>query len=197
MRGFVMVTAIAVTLFSSPLSAGMVLFDPPVYWFYPGESHEIEIEVSVVADSGSFQSLDMVKGSRHLGLVDFKYSQLFSNEVDFSVVPGPAEIYPSDLFVGGFFIEPQETPFYVGTLVLDLSARVLDLSGGSNPEWEMTYFVDSSQDGGFSSIGSVLGIESLAGSGSMGIVSEPATATLLFLSAAFVCYYRHFLGRRF
>lgn len=183
MRRIILATAPVLALAASTASAGTVRFDPPHAGLPSDFRIPIEIDVYVEADAGIFQSVDVLFGSNDalLELVGFEYSESFENEARFLIAPpAPLGIHEKDLYVGGFLISPQETPFFIGTLQLGViwpDARLI---------WQ-EYFVDSSLDGGFSSIGSNLGSEPLHGEGSIVVgIAEPTTALILLAGAGLV-----------
>lgn len=179
-----------VGLWASSALGGMVVFDPAISYVNeagaptdaagnPLGGANPSIAATLVADGGAWDNVTAVFGSNDGIVINGTYSagllanDLFSTPTD---PPTRPMIYPSDLQTGAFMNGNQASPFAYITLSLTMPA-------GLQVGQQLTYFVDSNLDGGFSSIGAGLVSESLTGTGTISVVPEPASLALLGLGA--------------
>ena len=155
---------------------GIVSFDPSKREVDPSTGGTTAtFDVSVATNGGAgFNSADLLIGSNDLALMSFDYTQEALDAFGFFITNPPApntSFYADGFSIGGFAPGGLASGIILGTLTVDAAG----LAAG-----EYTVMVDSSIDGGFSNLDAS---ESISGFGTVSVVPEPATITLLALAA--------------
>ncbi len=172
----------AVVFASSYALGGTVSFDPSKHSVEAGTQVDFELTISDSGSLDSFQTVAIVVGSNDgLVLTEFVWAEItpFPNIV-YPVSASPK--YMSGVVFGfGNFFTGYTAPLTIGTLSVDTN----DLPIGT---YEVV--ISSDNDGGQSGLAEGTLTEPLFGIGTINIIPEPATISLLGLAALCVTRWR-------
>lgn len=182
----VAVSIVCLAFMGSTVLAGTVSFDPSAVGVMPGEDAVYDVYVQT-SDLGSFDTVSMLLGS-HDGLaMTVEYDAAF--EASCSLPPAAPTaffVYTTDLNFGGNNFGMWQAPLLVGTLTIDTTG----LAEGSYQFGVSSAYETDTIGSGLSSLAAGFDAEPLEGMGTLRVLPEPATLSMLAIGGLLAAFRR-------